>query len=301
MRKLSAQVIHEIQQPENSPIELYQVFLEDATYYLAGYDTDVEFFNENGQPQVYEAVGISRTPIRTNIDSRIDECSITLNNVTNRGSQLLASTDLIGRQVRILKVFQGLLEDPANYILVFEGVTDEPTISKEVLRLKIKSRLDSLTTLVPRRKYSRLCSWKFGSPECGINLNSVTATSTVTDVVDGKVISMQGRNDPANYWVDGVLRVETPGRPVEKRLIIASAGNVVEVDFPFEHIAPGSALTIRRGCTKTYAQDCVGKFNNGTNFGGFVAVPTKREVALRKPWAKVVVDEEKKNSAGGKK
>jgi uncharacterized phage protein (TIGR02218 family) len=291
MRKLSIPVIHEIQKPENSPIELYQVFLEDATYYLAGYDTDVRFFNENGQLQVYEAVGISRTPIRTNIDSRIDECTITLNNVTNRGSQLLASTDLIGRRVRILKVFQGLLEDPANYILVFEGVTDEPAISKEALRLKIKSRLDSLTTLIPQRKYSRLCSWKFGSSECGINLNSVTATSTVSNVVDGKIISMHGRNDPRDYWVDGVLRVDTPGRPVEKRLIIASAGSVVEVDFPFEHIALGSTLTIRRGCAKTYTQDCVRKFGNGANFGGFVAVPTKREVTLRKPWAKVVVDE----------
>lgn len=301
MRNLNLVMISELQKPENSPIELYQVFLEDATYYLAGYDTDVMFFDENAHPQVYEAVGISRTPIRTNIDNRIDECSITLNNVTNRGSQLLASTDLIGQHVRILKVFQGLLDDPANYILVFEGVTDEPTISKEVLQLKIRSRLDSLTTLVPRRKYSRLCSWKFGSSECGINLNSVTATSIVSNAVDGRVISMHGRDDPAGYWVDGVLRVDTPGKPVEKRLIIASAGNVVEVDFPFEHIAPGSALTIRRGCAKTYAQDCVGKFDNGTNFGGFVAVPTKREVALRKPWAKVVIDEGKKNSAEGKK
>lgn len=301
MRNLNPTMIRELQKSENSPIELYQIFLDEGTYYLAGYDVDILFYDENNFPQLYEAVGISRTAIRTNIDNRVDQCTLTLNNVTNKGSQLLASTDLVDKQVRVLKVFLNLLDDPANHILVFEGFTDEPVISKEKLSITVKSRLDTLSTQVPRRRYTRSCSWKFGSPQCGIDLASITQYTTVTNIAENRIITMQGRNDPQGYWVDGILQVNTPGRPVEKRIIVASAGNVVEVDFPFEHITLGSALTIRRGCAKTYTQDCVGKFDNGTNFGGFVAVPTKREVYLRKPWAKVVVDEGKKNSAEGKK
>ncbi len=301
MRSLNPAMISELQKSENSPIELYQIFLDEGTYYLAGYDADILFYNEDNLPQLYEAVGISRTAIRTNIDNKVDECTLTLNNVTNRGSQLLAGTDLVDKQVRVLKVFLNLLDDPANHILVFEGFTDEPVISKEVLSLTVKSRLDTLSTEVPRRRYTRSCSWKFGSPQCGIDLESITQTTSVTNITENKIIEMQGRNDPADYWVDGVLRVDTPGRPVEKRIIVASSGAVIEVDFPLEHVTLGSILTVRRGCAKTYSHDCVGKFNNGANFGGFVAVPTMREVALRKPWAKVVIDEGKKNSAGGKK
>lgn len=299
MRNINARLLQEIKQRENSPMELYQIFLKNQTYYFAGHDQSVQFFNELNQPQIYDALGVTRSPIRTDIDSRVDECTLTLNNVTREGTQLLSSMTLINREVRVIKVFQGYLDDPANHIVIFEGVMDAPQMNHETLQLRVKSKLDTLQTQTPRRRYTRLCSWIFGSDECMVDLNSIRASSSIAGIADGKIISLQGRSDPQGYWVNGILQVDIPGDEPEKRIVIASNGAVVEVDFPFEKAALGYPVVIRRGCTRTYG-DCVSKYTNGLNYGGFLAVPKRPNDALRKPWAKAVIDESKKEGDGKK-
>lgn len=270
MRDLAPPIVAEKDKAENRPIELYQVYLPEVTLFLAAHDEPVPFFDEQGSPVTYLPIGVSRTPIKTNVETRVDECTVSLDNVNREMSAYVAHTDLNGRRCRILKVFLGLLDDPDHAVTVFDGLMDAPTLNEHAMQVTVRSRLDTLTLATPRRRYRKLCNWKFGSPECGIGLASVTVSGTVQVISgDGKTATLSGRTEPEGHFTDGVLTIGS-----ESRLVTASDGPSVTVDYPFTSPVVGEPYTLRRGCNKTYDESCVGRFDNGARFGGFVSVPT---------------------------
>lgn len=273
MRNLSPPVEAEKSKEQNRPVELYTVHLDDGvTLHLAGYDEDVEFFDEHGAPVVYRRFGIKRTPIRHNVDTRVDETTVRLDNVTREMSSYVAHTDLNGRRCRITKVFLDALDDPNNAVVVFDGLMDAPALTESTMSVTVRSRLDTLDVVTPRRRYRRLCNWKFGSPECGVDLASVTVTGTVQGIgSDGKTLTLSGRSEPTGHYTDGVLTIGGESRRVD-----ASDGAEITVDYPFgEDVAVGDDYALRRGCNKTYDESCVGRFDNGARFGGFLSVPSE--------------------------
>lgn len=270
MRGLSPEVAAEKEKAENRPIELYQVYLDEATLYFAAHDQNVEFFDETGAPVTYYALGLSRTPIKTNVETKVDECTVSLDNVTRELSAYVAHTDFNGRRLKIIKVFLDLLDDPDHAVTVFDGLMDAPVISETAMQVTVRSRLDTLEVITPRRRYRKLCNWRFGSPECGIDLASVTVTGTVQGIsTDGKTLVLSGRSEPDGWFADGVLTI---GR--ESRHVLASSGATITVDYPFSAVEVGQPYALRRGCNKSYDESCVGRFNNGHRFGGFLSVPT---------------------------
>jgi len=267
-RELTVDAETEAQSPENRPIELYEVYLDQSTLYLTTHDQNVEFDDE-----VWIALGLQRSPIRTNVETRVDECTVSLDNVTRELSALIAQTEFVGRRMRIQKVFLDLLDDPMHAVVVFDGFMDEPVISQEVLRVTVRSRMDTLTVQTPRRTYRRLCNWKFGSPECGIDIASVTVSGTVDSVSqDGLTITDSDRNEAEGHFVDGVMTIDG-----ESRLVVASDEGEITLEYPFTEDVTGKSYTLRRGCNKSYDESCVARFNNGANFGGFVSVPTREQ------------------------
>lgn len=272
MRNLSPPVEVEKDKPQNRPVELYTVFLDGGvTLHLAGNDEDVEFFDEHGAPVTYRRFGIKRTPVKHNVDTRVDETTVRLDNVTREMSSYVAHTDLNGRRCRIVKVFLDALDDPNNAVVVFDGMMDAPSLTETTMSVTVRSRLDTLDVVTPRRRYRRLCNWKFGSPECGVDLASVTVTGTVQGISsDRKTITLSGRTEATGHYEDGVLTIGGESRRVD-----ASSGPTVTVDYPFgEDVVAGTAYTLRRGCNKTYDESCVGRFSNGARFGGFLSVPS---------------------------
>lgn len=270
MRNLPTPVAAEKDKDINRPIELYQVYLDEVTLFFAAHDQNVEFFDEQGTPVTYYALGLSRTAIRTNVETKVDECTVSLDNVTREMSAYIAHTDFNGRRCRIIKVFLDLLDDPAHAVTVFDGIMDAPTLTERAMTITVRSRLDTLGVQTPRRRYRKLCNWKFGSPECGIDLATVTVTGTVESIATDRVnLTLSGRTEPAGHFVDGVLTIGN-----ESRHVMASNGATVTVDYPFLSVEVGQSYTLRRGCNKSYDESCVGRFNNGHRFGGFLSVPT---------------------------
>jgi len=271
MRHLSPEVAQEKDKPENRPVELYQIYLDEATLFFAAHDQDVMFFDEHGAPVRYYALGLKRQPIRANVETKVDETTVSLDNVNRELSAYIAHTEFVGRRLKIIKVFLDLLDDPGHAVTIFDGIMDSPIISETAVQVTVRSRLDTLGVITPRRRYRKLCQWQFGSPECGIDLASVTVTGTVQGISgDGKTLTLSGRSEPQGHFVDGVLTI---GK--ESRLVTASAGPSITVDYPFSSVQVGQPYTLRRGCNKSYDESCVGRFNNGHRFGGFLSVPTK--------------------------
>ena len=88
---------------------------------------------------------------------------------------------------------------------------------------------------------------------------------------EGKTVTLSDRSEPEGHFTDGVLTIAG-----ESRMVAASDGPTVTVDYPFTASVIGEPYTLRRGCNKTYDESCVGRFQNGHRFGGFVSVPLER-------------------------
>ena len=105
-RTLSGNVTAEKAKDSNRPIELYQVYLDEGPLYLAAHTEDIEFFDEDGLPTTYYAIGISRSPVKTNMDTKVDEVSVQLDNVNRLMSAYIAHTEFVGRRLKVIKVFR---------------------------------------------------------------------------------------------------------------------------------------------------------------------------------------------------
>jgi len=272
-RPLSPNVAAEAKKEANRPVELYAIYLDEETLHLAAHDQNVQFFNEDGTPTLYYASGIRRSSIRTNVESRVDECSVSIDNVTREMSAYMAHHEFRGCRLKIVKVFLDHLGDFANHVIIFDGVMDAPVANQHAMTVSVTSRLDTLNVSVPRRHYQRLCNWKFGGPECGVNLASVTVTGTVSGVSNqGRKLTLSGRFESAGYFEDGILTIDGLSRKV-----VASSGSTIDVEYSFPEDVVGKPYTMRRGCNKDYDTGCA-RFSNQARFGGFLSVPSEKDV-----------------------
>jgi uncharacterized phage protein (TIGR02218 family) len=126
-----------------------------------------------------------------------------------------------------------------------------------------------------------MCSFKFGGPECGVDLTPLTLTATVATVTDtgkftitvtnpsnfdfthGKVAFTSGANDGyedwARNWTAGTSLVELVN------------------GTPFD-IEVGDTLTISAGCDLTRSGGCK-KYNNLNRFPGQDHTPAETQAA----------------------
>lgn len=275
-RTLSPNVTAEAAKDQNRPVELYQIYLDAGPLFFAAHPENINYFDENGTPTTYYALGLSRSPVRTNMDTKVDEVTVQLDNVTREMSAYIAHAEFVGRRLKIIKVFLEYLANPADHVVIFDGIMDAPTITETAMQVTVVSKLDMLGFRVPRRRYQRPCNWKFGSAECGISLASATVSGTVQAISsDGLTLTLSGRTEAAGYYVDGVLTIGS-----EWQRVVSSNGATIVVDYPFVNAKVGDPYTLRRGCDKTF-ETCRDRFGNQNAFGGFLSIPAERVAARR--------------------
>lgn len=281
-RTLSADVIAEKGKEYNRPVELYRIYLNEMTLYLAMYPIDIDFFDENGSSKIYQASAIDRSEIETNIEMKVPQFQITIDNVVRDWSAYAASTDLIGRKIEILKVFldaNGIegagLTNPENEILLFSGTIDAPVISEQQISITVTSKLDLLNRKLPARTFSPNCPWIFGDPNsCGVTVPKKTGTIGSISA-DHLTVYISEVTELSNYWKCGELTIGS-----ESRLIESSANGSITVEYPFSaNVAAGDTYNLEAGCDKTWdgSHGCE-RWNNTALYGGFLSIPRPNDI-----------------------
>lgn len=271
-RDLSTDVENEKDKDANKPIEIYQIHLDENTLYLADYTEDIEFFDEDGNPQTYFAASLKRDSINTDVETKVDSCTVEIDNVDLSMSAYSDDTEFVDRKLVIWKVFRDHLDNFENKIVLFEGLMDAPRISQHAMSVQVTSKLDTLDKDLPRGYYQIHCRFEFGDPEtCGKDVPEVNNT---VDNIDGLIVYDDKITQADNFWKYGAITIGT-----ETRIIESSSDGQVKVEFPFDKAQVGDDYTLKAGCDKTMdgSHGCK-RWNNQQFYGGFLSIPRIRDV-----------------------
>lgn len=296
---LSSEFLRLKAEPKSAPIELWDVHLgstsavDSNTIFLAVTNKNIRFYSHvDGTPRIYIGTGLGRGPISRNIDSKIDNVEISLENVDRTFSSLFLTLDLRGKRVVIRKVFAdllGSLRDSGgndNFVVMFDGVIDAPTLTQTRMQAQLRNNFfNSLAFTVPRRTFQGLCNFKFGeSGDCAGHrtqpqLFDTKISQTVDSIPDQLHIVDAARTEggSGDYWSPGIVEMTggTTGNIGVKRRVIQSthSGDLfLESRFP-SNIQVGDQYTVQRDCGKTLDRDCRDRFLNNSEYGGFVSIP----------------------------
>jgi uncharacterized phage protein (TIGR02218 family) len=129
------------------------------------------------------------------------------------------------------------------------------------------------------------CRWTLGdqdssgavpSSHCTVNLNALAVTAVpVTSVVNQQSFGASSLAQAAGYFQGGYLTWTSganSGRSMDVQAHGSGGALVLQVPM-LNAVVIGDQFTIYPGCQKRYQQDCISKFNNGINFGGFPYLP----------------------------
>lgn len=112
------------------------------------------------------------------------------------------------------------------------------------------------------------CNHTLYDARCKADKVANTATATVVNFSD---FAVEVDDDG---WPDGnlVLGSIIVTRTGEERLIFKNLANIIDIGYPFLDIVVGDEVQLIRGCNHG-TSDCVLKFDNYVNYGGFLFIP----------------------------
>ena len=124
------------------------------------------------------------------------------------------------------------------------------------------------------RLYLPSCPAVLGDSECGVDLEALRVTGTITAVTNRSIFTDTGRTEANDYFGAGNLTFTSganTGFIVEVNQF-ASDQFTLSLSAPYD-IAVGDTYSVTPGCRKRFTEDCIGKFSNGVNFRGYPDVP----------------------------
>lgn len=296
-RTASSEFLRRKAEPKSTPLEIWDIHLGSS----AQVDSNTLFFvvtNQNiryyahldGTPQTYIGVGITRSPIARHIDSKIDSLELGIDNVDRTFSAYFNDIDLRGKRIVIRKVFADYLNklsdpDGDNFVVIFDGIIDAPTLNQSRISAQARNNFfNSLTFVGPRRTYQGVCNYRFGSSgDCAAHRTQQELFDPRNGTIDEVPSQIHFRDSDrtegtsGDYWAPGIMRMlaGTAGNIGVKRRVVQSTASgdlYIEASFPY-FVQPGDAYEIQRDCGHTLDRDCRDRFQNNSEFGGFITIP----------------------------
>jgi uncharacterized phage protein (TIGR02218 family) len=242
------------------PIELYKFEGTFNNYYYTSHNEDVIYLGQR-----YTAKPIKRSRIKVTTPSA--------------GSSDL-NIDLPAKDPLVIAYGFGVAppdlyltltryHDPSDVVTYWQGNVTNCRVSGNMGTLITPNEITrAMSGEIPSFVYQTPCNNVLGDARCGVDLDAL-AHETYMVNYDQTTVTVQSDGGQADqYYRAGFLET-----PYEKRSIVSHVGNVITIAFPLTKRNYLMPVTLRPGCNLQYEGDCLSKFNNQTNFGGFPFIP----------------------------
>ncbi len=158
--------------------------------------------------------------------------------------------------------------------LIRKGTLGEIRAGRTKFNVELRGLLQQLSKRIIKLT-SKECTHDLGDARCQVNLAAFTVTGSVTAVTSNRLFTDATRTEAVDYFTAGLL-TWTTGLNAGLRMEVkrSTAGGAIELheSMPFA-VQVDDTYSMYAGCTKRFTEDCVGKFANGVNFGGFPHLP----------------------------
>lgn len=242
------------------PIELYGFVGTFQSYFYTSHNEDVIYGGQR-----YTAKPIKRSRIKVSTP-QAGSSDLTID--------LPASDPLIiayGFGVAPPELYLTLTRyhEPSDVIVYWKGNVTNCRVSGEMGSLITPNEITrAMAGEVPSVIYQTPCNNVLGDDNCLVDLDAVSHSTFMVDY-DQSTVTVQSDNGRA----DGFYNAGFLETPYEKRSIVSHVGNVITLAFPLTRRNYAMPVTIRPGCNLAYEGDCLTKYNNQPNFGGFPFIP----------------------------
>lgn len=164
-------------------------------------------------------------------------------------------------------------------MLLNSGVVGDVSLAGNQVTSSLTPEVFLRSSKIPRHFFQRECNHVLGGAACGVDLAAFT-THTTAFALDlaQRIITLAVAPPTTTDWFRaGVLLHENTGQRLP--VLWSDAGGTggrarLAVAFWFPQIGVGDIVHVTPGCRHVTA-DCVTKFANGPNYGGFPYVPNK--------------------------
>ncbi len=240
-------------------MELYEVNFMEKTYYYCSGAENISFNGIN-----YKAIPVERNEI--NLDINTNGAVITFPIDVKPFAYFVTNPNVKLATIKIKKY-------PQNFVF-FEGsvLTCDFNYVKRIVRVTIGSKFILKDVTIPKRSYSRYCSFNFCDENCGLALSNYKVvlesgayTMPQADIIVSDLLKNLSFNLMSGYIITS---------KEEKQFIMdydKNNGRITLLKPLF--FTDINHINVYAGCTKTL-DDCIA-YNNTSRFGGFPYIPNK--------------------------
>jgi uncharacterized phage protein (TIGR02218 family) len=216
---------------------------------------------------------IDNTEINQSNELAKDPVKITLPRNNALAESFLAGSPEDITTVTIFRLHEGT--DPVAY---WKGRVAGSSISGDAVTINCENIFTSMRRSGLRARYQRSCRHALYSKACGVVIGDYEETATATAASGYTVTIDISPAPPSGYFNGGIL-----DDGFGKRYITNHSGDTLTLMSPSRYLisemdVAGIAITLYPGCNHTMS-DCVDKFDNLNNYGGFPYIPSKNPFA----------------------
>lgn len=249
-------------------LELYTFVFGAQVFRYTSYNSDIVW-----QGVQYRATQIARSAVQASVEEAIRQITLTVPIDNEVAIQYINNLPGIVGSVQILRANAN---DPDQEAVVeFEGyvssVKFDGVLQAEIL---CSPRTNTFKRTAPRISFQALCNHVLYDAGCKVNRGAFTFTGLVS-AVNGSTITINGLGGQGAGWAVGGFIQAPSGAPVDKRMVLSQSGDTVEMLLPFSVPVLNTQVDVLAGCNHSLNGDCLNKFNNTDNYGGFFYVPSK--------------------------
>jgi hypothetical protein len=159
-----------------------------------------------------------------------------------------------------------------SYATFWQGVVRGFDVSGRSAKIKVPSVFSlALQGEIPNVHYQTPCNHILYDEHCRVPRLPNTFAAVVQAYSGGVTFTVTA---PPTTEDDLRAGEAVNMRNGERRLILSNVGTEISIGYPFVDLLPGDDVELVRGCNHRGRNgDCVAKFNNYINFGGFEDIP----------------------------
>lgn len=168
---------------------------------------------------------------------------------------------------------------------VYRGSIADFAWNRQGISGQARNVFDSFRITYPYYSYGDGCAWRFGSPGCGFNTQSVTITVPASNILVsscsriGLWMNVQTQTDA--YFDFGRVTFTNGANSGQIRTVRDHTGHVLLLShaLPF-NVVSGDTFQLYPGCRKRLVADCTSKFNNASAYLGFQWIPIPEQMGI---------------------